>query len=175
MTLQEELAAKRAELDALGAKVVYKDQSWFWKALNVVMIIITFGKMRDFGTQFTTTIGKTIAVPPQARTWDDLAWLETLTHEGTHVLQFKKYTPVLFGLAYLLCFFPIGLAYVRYRAERRAYVNGFTALLKYRPDLRPALVAHGVAQMTGSNYLYAWPFKKSVTAWFEANIPKVAI
>lgn len=173
MTTKEELQALLDEMARDGVKVVYKDQSWFYRAIGKALYVLSFGKMKDFVTEFTTTIGKTIAVPRDYDQWSDERKIELFTHELTHVGQFKKYTLVGMAFLYLFVFFPVGLAYFRYRFERQAYLNGFKKELELYPSdslLRGELIQHGVDQMTGPNYLWAWPFKKAVKAWFEKNL-----
>lgn len=169
MTPTEELAQVLASATAQGVKIVRKDQHWFWKALGWIVMVVTFGQNKTFTSRYITTIGKTIAVPSTWDSYSDLSKLEILTHELVHVGQYRKYTPPVMGLLYLLVFFPIGLAYFRYRFEREAYVVGFKKTLSYDPSQRQRLIDHGVEQMTSGQYGWTWPFKKSVRAWFEAN------
>lgn len=157
-------------LPAHGIKVVFKEQSWLFRAMGKLLWALSFGQNTTFMSSFVTTIGKTIALPTtwSARTTHEK--LAVITHELTHVEQYKKWS-LLFMLAYLFVFFPIGLAYFRYRFEREAYVVGFRKLMQVDPNIdREYLVDWGVAEMTGPNYLWAWPFKKSVKRWFEKNL-----
>jgi hypothetical protein len=156
----------------LGVTVTYKDQHWYWRALGWLVMAVTFGQVKDFVDGSTTTIGKTIALPRAAEKWNDISMLETFTHELVHVNQFKRFTPVVFGFLYLFCFFPLGLAYFRYWAERQAYVAGFEVLVRaYGEGVRPGLVAFATQEMIGPDYGWAWPFRASVTKYFEDNIP----
>lgn len=156
-------------LPARGVKIIKKDTSWFFKALGKILWVLTLGKNKLFMTGFVTTIAKTIGVPSDFDGWSTEEKLGILKHELTHVAQYERYS-VLFMLAYLFAFFPVGLAYFRYRFEREAYVVGFRELLKNNSALQKEdMVAWGVQEMTGPNYLWAWPFKKSVQRWFEEN------
>jgi len=157
MDPKKELDALMASLPAMGVKIVSKDKSWF-----------------KLGKNFTTTLGKTIYTPPGWDTYGDLEKLETITHEIVHVRQMKSMTLPVFLFLYLLAFFPIGLAYFRYVMEREAYVVGFRKYLEYtvnnRAFTRAMLIQHGVDNLTGKNYLWCWPFRRSVRAWFEKNL-----
>jgi hypothetical protein len=172
MTAAQELDSLLADMAKRGIKIVRKDQHWFWKVLGFLVLCVTFGKNKTFSTRYVTTIHKTIAVPPNWVDRDPLYKLEILTHELVHVAQFKKYTPVVMGLLYLLFPLPIGLAYFRWRFEREAYVAGYKKLLQYNysPELRQALVDHGVVQMTSGQYGWTWPFKNSVRDYFDAHV-----
>ncbi len=170
MEPKEELDALLKTCEARGVKIVRKDEHWFWRALGWLVMVVTFGQNKSFNTTFTTTIGHTIGVTPSWDTFSDARKVEILTHELVHVDQFKKYTPVGMGVLYLLFFLPIGLAYFRYRFEREAYVAGFRRVLARDPSQRSTLIDHGVEQCCGANYGWAWPFRKSVRAWFEENL-----
>lgn len=168
MTADQELEQLLGLVAACRVKLVSKS-GWFWRALGAVVKIVTFGNLADFQTGYLTTIGSTIALPVG---WErrDAEWrLEVLTHELVHVDQSQRLTAALMSFLYLFAFFPVGLAYARYVFEREAYVAGFKTALRYGAD-RQALIDHGVSQMTGPNYLWAWPFKASVRKYFEDSL-----
>jgi hypothetical protein len=153
------------ELDALlqqmkegGITIKKKSESWF-----------------KLGPGYTTTIGKTIYVANSWDKFDDLTRLEILTHEMVHVRQYQKMSVPLFLFLYLLVFFPIGLAFVRYVLERKAYVIGFKKHLEYvRPEYKAGakqwMVDSATEFMCGKGYGWAWPFRSSVRAYFEREI-----
>ncbi len=149
----QELNALLDTLPGLGIKIVNKKDAWF-----------------KLGQNFTTTLGHTIYVPQDWETYSDLEKLSTVTHELVHISQISKYSIFGFYFLYLFIAFPIGLAYMRYRFEREAYVAGFRKHLEYMPVVRPWLITFGVEQLCGKNYGFAWPFTKSVKKWFEDNI-----
>lgn len=167
MDAQAELEAFQSELAAKGVKVVPKQGRW-WNFLGWLVMVVTFGQNRRF-KDYITTIYKTIAVPDGWEQWPAASRLEILVHEAHHVEQFRKWTPPLFALLYLLLPFPVGLAWFRYYFERSAYAAGYKVSIKYGAN-REFLIEHGVEQLTGAGYAWAWPFKKSVRKWFEENV-----
>lgn len=177
MSPHELLENALKECEAAGAKIVKKSDHWFWKALGKLLWAISFGKMTGFLDRFTTTIGKTIAVPSA---WDGLADIqkgEILTHELEHVKQFKKWLYAPYAIAYMLLPLPIGLAWFRYKWEREAYAKGVNAALdamgeNNRPLMRMIFIEHIVTTLSGSSYLWAWPFKGSIRKWAEEAIKK---
>ena len=170
MTPEQELEALLASVAAQGVKIVRKDQSKFWKLLAVLVKIVTFGKNSTFGTQFTTTIGKTIAVTPDYDSWTVQNKLETITHEMVHVGQYKRYSVPVMALLYFLVFIPFGLAYFRYRFEREAYLTEFKYTIGKGWGTKEELIDFGVQELSGSDYGWAWVFKGSIRKWFEANL-----
>jgi len=136
-----------------GIKIKNKANSWF-----------------KLGPRFTTTLGKTIFVPKDWDTYSDLDKLSTLVHENIHIHQYSKFTVPGFLFLYLLCFFPIGLAFFRYLFERQAYLVGYKKILEYRITAKSMLINNGVEQMCKGNYGYAWIFPKAVRKWFEKNL-----
>lgn len=151
-----------------GVKLVYKE-TWFWKLLNYLTIAITFGKNTTFLLAITT-IGKTIAVPRHWDLYSSQTKLEILVHELVHVAQYKRLTVPGFFFIYLLFPLPIGLAFFRYKLEREAYAAEFRVAVAAGAD-REALIDDVVEQMAGPGYTWAWPFRKSVRAYFEKAVP----
>ena len=66
-----------------------------------------------------------------------------------------------YGIAYLLLFFPIGLAWFRYRLELRADTKRWTYELdkgqRNPTNVRAAAVRRG-KKLKGGAYGYAWPW-----------------
>lgn len=145
-----------------------------WKFLDILLRIITFGKMNRFLTHYTTTVGRTLYFPLHwQRSKAGYSDYVTLRHERIHVKQMEKcgfgsmgLGLFIFGLLYFLVFFPVGLAWFRYRFEREAYVESYKAAKKV--GLKPNINFY-IEAMTGSDYFWAWPFKKSVKKWFYKN------
>ena len=171
-TLQELLE----ELKNDGVRVVVKE-GFFWRALHWIVFAVTFGGNRTFLTDYYTTIGPWVGVPKGWERYRTEGRIATLHHEYVHVKQARRLglgsaiagLP-LFFLLYVLLPLPIGLAYFRYRFERVAYVVGINVKIDFRPTDRAHEIDNAVVQMTSGKYGWTWPFKKSVRAYFEANV-----
>ncbi len=160
-----------------GVQVISKKKYYaFWKMLDVLLRILSFGQMTTFMTRFTTTLGPIIAFP--------LGWTPdkpnrydyvTLRHELKHVKQYKKVGrgniwlgAIIAGFAYLFLPFPVLFAWFRYKMERDAYRESYIAAKEcgYEPNIR-----HYIDNLTGSSYLWTWYSKDNVAAWFNENCP----
>jgi len=167
----DELQTIILSLPERGVKIAYKSQFWVFKVLAWLLKVATFGKLSTFNTEFITTIGHTIYVPDDYEQYDAIDKVAILRHELTHVSDFEKYGVVGFSLFYLLLYFPIGLAYFRYKFERTAYINEFKVTLKYFPTYSKDALAQELADtMASADYLWCWPFKKSVYNWARAQL-----
>jgi len=176
MTFQELQASLRTE----GIRLVVKD-TWFWKAIHYILVVLTFGGNREFLDGFMTTIGPVIGVPKK---WLELPKMDFyqfagIHHEKVHVDQFRK---VGFGNAwlgivpgffwYILFPIPIGFAWGRWVWEREAYL----ADMKWRrehgenEDRLAKRLDHVVVMLTGGNYGWTMPFKGYVRRWFAARL-----
>jgi hypothetical protein len=160
--------ALRAEIP--GFRIVRKDRSPLHRAIHVVLIGVTFGRMRSYLDSFQTTIGKTVYVTAD---WDDWTADEryvTLRHEAIHLRQFRKYTLPVMAVLYVLLPLPLGLAYFRARFEQEAYAE----------TIRAAAEIHGleyvrgsehreyvIGQFLGPSYGWMWPFRDSLNRWYD--------
>jgi hypothetical protein len=101
---------KTAELFAVhmcgkfGARVLHKEDSIEMRAVAMGMDIGKFfgaslASSHDFMTRFTTTLGKNIYMPAAHRA-DPLVFMEIVTHECQHVIQFGE-SNVAFAWLYL--------------------------------------------------------------------------
>jgi hypothetical protein len=153
-------------------RLLVKGESRLMKVIDVLLKVLTLGRTKTFLIDFVTTVGYTVYVP---KSWlDDPApfnLLVTLRHERVHMRQRRKYGMFLFSFLYLLFPLPAGLAYFRMAFEREAFTESLMAAaeLGHVPD-----IVHGaglrdvvISAFTGSVYMWMWPFKKSVTAWYD--------
>lgn len=142
-----------------------------WRFCDIFLRIVTFNKQKRFLTHFTTVMGRTVYFPIG---WDrskaGKSAYVILRHERKHIKQAEDLGrgnfwlgKALFILLYFLVFFPIGLAWFRYKFEREAYVESFKACK--RVGLKPNVNQY-IEAMTGPKYVWTWPFKKSVKKWF---------
>jgi hypothetical protein len=160
-------------------EMIEKGKSRRMKALDVFLKIITLGQMRVFMTRFVTTDGAKVYVPD--------GWLEeespasrmiTMRHERVHMRQkARQWFGLVFTIAYILLWFPIGLAYFRKKWEMEAYEESFRAINEYwgESELRnEKRREHYVKHFTGPSYFWMWPFKKSVEKWYDEAIERIA-
>jgi hypothetical protein len=88
-----------AELQTLAPfRIRYKDQSWEMQLLG--LLVLPF--CPDFLTRYTTVLGQTVYFPSRAFVEaDPERALRIMAHEAVHLLDFKRFGPVPFALAYL--------------------------------------------------------------------------
>jgi hypothetical protein len=154
-------------------RVVKKSDSRFHRAIHWSLVVLTFGGMRAYLTDYVTTIGQGVYVSSD---WDlrsdDDRW-STLRHEAVHLRQFRRYTLPGMAFLYLLIPLPLGVAWFRARFEQEAYAE----------TIRCAAEKHGLAhvrsgyfrqhileQFTGAAYGWMWPFKKSLDRWYDGVV-----
>lgn len=174
------------EMRADGVRVVEKTH-WFWTLLHWCLVIVTLGKNRGFLLNYYTTVGLVVSIPRGLSTSN--ADPAVLAHEWEHVRQCRALgfgnawvgLP-LFAFLYLFCL-PFGLSWFRYSFERRAYVVGIEYELRHMTGMLPSgkaarreqLIEFSVEQLTGPNYAWTWPFKKSVARWFDQNVGRIPV
>ena len=86
-------------------KIVAKSDSFLMKLINIFLIVITFGQMRDYMTRFVTTIGETIYVPDDWNERSAQSRAAVVRHEAVHIRQWHA-NRLFFKLKYLFWFFP---------------------------------------------------------------------
>jgi len=166
--------ALKAELP--GFRIVRKDRSPLHRAIHVVLIGVTFGRMRNYLDSFQTTIGKTVYVTADWDDWTPDERYVTLRHEAVHLRQFRKYTLPVMAVLYVLLPLPMGLAYFRARLEMEAYAE----------TIRAAADVHGVeyvrgsehreyviGQFMGASYGWMWPFRQYMNRWYDRILATV--
>lgn len=163
-----QLAKLIVKANERGVRIVYKEGLW-WRLLGALCYVFTFGKNKTFMYSITT-VGKTIGVPPQWSLWPAQTKLEILTHELVHVDQASRMSLPVFWFLYFLFPLPLGLAWFRYSLEREAYLADYSVAIAAGADRR-VLIDEVVETLCGSDYGWAWPFRKSVRAWFDKRLP----
>ena len=177
-SLHKKLFAKKyVELTDKGVSIFSKSDHWtsLWRFIHWFLKIITFNQMTNFYTSFTTTIGKNIAFHSG---WSPISVgardYVILCHEEKHVEQYIKFGlgnvklgVVVMGFLYLFVFIPVVGAWFRYYFEREAYLAGIRAWQRLGKD--PDIELY-VDVLTGPNYVWAWPFKKSVRKYFKKHL-----
>jgi hypothetical protein len=116
-----------------SAVLMTKD-NWFCKFIAFVLQILTGTPYADNMKYFAMTVGPLIFIPKE---WGgDMSLNKTLVHECRHITQMKAFGLFihpwiglpLYTLVYLLLFFPVGLAWFRYRFELDADTAEFRYL-----------------------------------------------
>ena len=164
----ELVAALRAEFP--GMRIVRKDQSALHRAIHQLLVVVTLGKMRDYLDSYQTTIGQTIYVTSD---WDDWPADEryvTLRHEAVHLRQFRRFTLLGMGLAYVLLPLPLGLAWCRAAFEKEAYAETVRAAREvwgHAHVARPAFRDNIVEQFVSASYGWMWPFRGAMERWYD--------
>ncbi len=160
------------------ATVYAKDQKWpiLWAVLGFFMRVLSGWKVKDQQHAYITTIGDMIFYPAGWRM--DKASEHScaaLRHELCHVEQYQILGLgnvwlgfFIFLFLYLFMFFPVGIAWFRWRVERVAYKAGWDAAKEFKLEWRPDINDYCEA-MTGPRYIWAWPFKYQVCRWFRKN------
>lgn len=154
-------------------RLVKKSESGFMKFLNLLLVCITFGQMKRFMTDFTTTIGYTIYIPSEWETRIPAAKAVTLRHERVHMRQRRERGWFAFSFLYLFIL-PAFRAYYRTRFEKEAYEESLLAIAEYYGDDVMLLQRRQyIDHFTGSNYFWAWTKAKDIEIWFDDACARV--
>lgn len=160
-----------------GFRIIQKSQSRLHRAIHRFLVVVTFGKSRDYLEGFHTTIGKRVYVTSDwASMSRDRQWM-LLRHERVHMRQFRRFTLPGMALLYVLLPLPVGLAYFRARFEKAAYAESIRASAEvhglehvqdaaYRADL--------IGNFTGPDYGWMWPFRRSLERWYDGVVAEIA-
>lgn len=156
-------------------KIIKKSESPFMKLINTLLLIVTFGQMKLFMTNFYTTIGTTVYVPDS---WDESSVEEkliTLRHEKIHMQQSKRLGQIWFSLLYLFLWFPTKYAYFRTQFEQEAYEESMKAIMDYygADSLRNLKPDFYIKVFTGPDYVWMWHSEKDIIEWFEKTKKKI--
>lgn len=147
-----------AELQGLGVMVRDKRDSVLMQLIGAMFFLL--GKRRWFLDATWTTIGPRTIWAPRGTPLDRLDRYEDIVrHELVHIAQARRW-PILWQLGYLLLL-PAGLAYVRWRSERAAY------LVQIRMGTRT--VEDVVKTLGGIGYLWCWP-RPWMRRWFAKAV-----
>ncbi len=151
-------------------RVIRKDRSRLHRAIHQVLVVVTFGRMRDYLDSYQTTIGRTVYVTADWDAWTDEHRYVTLRHEAIHLRQFRRYTTVGMALLYVLVPLPMGLAWFRARFEKEAYAESIRAAAEvWGADYprRTEYRQHIIEQFLGPSYGWMWPFRRGLERWYD--------
>lgn len=157
-------------------QMVEKKDSFLMKIINVFLLVITFGMMRTFMTQFTTVIRYKMYVPSSWEDRSNTQKISTLKHECTHFRQLQRYGAIWFTISYLFLWFPTVFSYFRKKYEQEAYEEsmrymaaeyGAKALenLEYREQM--------IRRFTSYKYFWTWPWRKSIEHWYDSTVMSI--
>ena len=168
MDLNQKIEIVKAEYIEHGTKWMFKSDSKLWRVLQIIVKVLTFGKVANFLSAYSTTLGHTVYLKDGI---EGINLYAHLVHELVHVKQAEKYSMPLFTFLYVVFPLPIGLAWFRWKFEREAYLAGGKAYLEFLPELDKGVYADHVAEnLGGSPYLWAWPFKRKIREWILSNL-----
>ena len=151
-------------------EIIPKGSSKLMKAADIALRIISFNQMNSFMTSFVTTVGERVYVPHGWTERDYLARAATLRHERVHMRQKKRLGMILFMLQYFLWVLPAVFAVGRRKLEQEAYAESLRASVEYwGPSMLDdkSYREHIIGQFTGANYLWTWPFRGHLEAWYD--------
>jgi hypothetical protein len=160
-----------------GVRIVRKDHSRFQRAIHRALVIVTFGRMREYLDGYQTTIGKTIYVTPDWDERDDTDRYVTLRHEAVHLRQFRRLTLPGMAILYLLFPLPMGLAWFRARFEQEAYAETIRAAAEVYGPAHPREAWFRdriVSQFIGPAYGWMWPFRGAIERWYDGVLAELA-
>ena len=165
------LAAVERRMAARGVRLVEKRGAWHQRLIDRALRVVSLGAMDRYRSAYVTTIGRTDYVPDGWEGWPVEVRVEVLRHELVHVEQFARFGLVPMLIAYLFLPLPVGLAWCRARLEREAYEESLRAAFE-RGGLAAAqaLGAEVVRRFVGPDYLWMWPFRRSVERWLDRAI-----
>jgi hypothetical protein len=156
-------------------KLVEKKNSFLMKVINIFLLVITFGKMKTFMVNFTTTIGYVVYT---STNWKDFDRVGILKHERVHMRQMCQYGWLWFAVSYLFLPLPCGLAYFRKKYEQEAYEETMRhRARKYGIEQieYPAYRESIISNFTSAMYLWTWPFRKSIETWYDSTTANIRL
>lgn len=150
-----------------------KAESKFMLFLSKLLLIISFGQMKTFLTEYTTTIGSTIYTPTTWMEKPEWVRLVILRHERVHLLQQKRYPRFVFPLLYLFVA-PLFFAYFRAKFEKEAYEETLRAVYEHGGmDMVLRQKEWMLSQFTGPAYGWMWCSRSSMEKWFDSVVSKL--
>jgi hypothetical protein len=154
--------------------ILRKRDSALQKAIGQFLAMVTLGGQRRYLTRYHTVLFGKLYVPDAWDAMDDGARYVLLRHERIHLRQRRRMGDIAMALAYLLPFFPVGLAWGRARIEWEAYVETIVATAElYGLDAARALEDEIVRRYVGPDYGWMWPFPGTIRKWFADVIERL--
>ena len=156
-------------------RLTSKSTSWFMKLCNFLLMGITFGQLKTFMGQMTTTIGYTIYTPSEWDLWSDAVKTSILRHERVHMKQRKDKGSFWFSLSYLLLPLPLFCAYFRMKYEMEAYEESMRARYETagKKAFNPVYRIEMIERFTGASYFWTWLGRGRIEEWYDATVTKI--
>ena len=156
-------------------KLVPKLGSRLMRAIDLFLRVLSFGRADGFMADYTTTLGTTLYTPLCWGLMSEWQRMSILRHERVHMRQARRYTGLLFSLAYLLLPLPVGVAYCRAKFEMEAYEESIRARFEHfgRAGLSAEFREEILSQFTGAAYLWMWPFRADLERWYDNVVARI--
>lgn len=156
-------------------RIVKKKQSNLMKLFDVSLRVISFGALSNFMSDFITTVGNIVYVPDSWDAWSPSRKAITLRHERVHMRQARDVGRIKFFVSYLLLPFPTVFAHFRAKFEKEAYEESLRAYYEYygAKFFTPALRQYIINNFTTANYIWMWPWRKSIEKWYDSFVSSI--
>lgn len=128
-----------------------------------------------FMHNFTTVVGHTVWTPIGFDRMDDARKCIILRHERVHMRQQARHGGLWFSLLYLFAPLPFVFAWWRMKFEQEAYRESMRAAYEYwgEGSLTEARKRAIMSYFTGPSYLWTWPFRKDIEAWYDGVVAEL--
>jgi hypothetical protein len=155
-------------------RLTKKSDSKLMSIINIVLKIITFGKMKTFITRYVTTIGTTVYTPLNWDEKSDITKAIILRHERVHMRQSRRYSMIVFRFLYLFVL-PTVFAFFRTKFEKEAYEESMRAIVQLRgPDvLDDNARERFIRYFTSADYFWMWPFRHTMEKWYDESKDRI--
>lgn len=144
-------------------KILFKRSSRLMRMVEMFLRIMSFGQIKTFFTEYTTTIGTTVYVPDGWHKLSEIHRYIILRHERVHMRQAKRLSLPLFALLYLFVPLPAFTAVFRAKFEMEAYGETMRATAEVRG-------IRAVQTDAFRQYIFE-QFKKSSYMWMARGLP----
>ncbi len=155
-------------------KLRKKSESFLMKVIDVLLRVLTFGRMNQFMKTFTTTVGYTVYVPESWTLMTPRGQIVVLRHEAVHMRQRRRHGAFAFSMLYLFCWLPMWRAKWRRDFEMEAYEETLRALYELGEDISNIVLrTRTIAHFTTAAYAWTWTNEEDIEEWFDATVSKI--
>lgn len=157
-------------------ELIYKKDSTLMKIINVLLLILTFGKNKTFMKDFVTTLNCKVYLNSEWDKYSERVKCILLRHERVHMRQSKKYGLFLYSFLYLFVYLPFGLCYYRTKFEKEAYEESMRAVYQYYGPVTlssKGYKSHILKYFTSSAYGYMWLRSSDIEKWFDETVTEI--